>query len=328
MKEKIILSTNQQGISRAIFQDNQWLVSKVLSQDVRCLAQHKVYEEVIYAGTQQNGVYLSEDKGISWSWLGLEKQTVKSITTSSYNPESIYAGIKPANIFFSPDKGKSWQESNSFRRNPQQLSWFSPAEPPFTAYVLGLDLSPTHQDEIIAGIEYGGIHLSTDGGKTWKGHMEGAIKDCHNLKYHRTKGQYVYEGGGVGAGAAISRDGGRSWEQDKQGLDRHYGWAVAADPADPEIWYSSLSKGPMKAHGGKNAKACIFRKRKNQPWEKLKLDQLYEFKHMPYSLICTDEPGFIAAGFSNGSIWWSVDYGDYWQEADLNLGVLHSLILI
>lgn len=329
MHNQIILSASFKGITRAFFRNDQWKTGPVLEhQDVRCLAQHKVYEGVIYAGTQTNGIYISEDKGESWRWLGLENQTIKSVTTSRHHPESIYTGIKPANILYSPDQGKSWQEFNSFRRNPQQLTWFSPAEPPFTAYVLGLDVSPTHKDEIIAGIEFGGVHLSLDGGKSWMGHIEGAIKDCHSLTYHRTNGNYIYEGGGIGVGAAISRDGGRTWEQDKEGLDRHYGWSVAADPEDPETWYASFSTGPMKAHSNKNAQACIYRKNKGLPWKKLKLGFMDEFSYMPYSLISTDQPGLIAAGFKNGDIWWSKDYGNSWQQEKINLGPSHTMIFI
>ena len=37
---------------------------------------------------------------------------------------------------------------------------------------------------------------------------------------------------------------GVTWTQPRAGLDRHYGWAVAADCEHPEVWYASLSPGP------------------------------------------------------------------------------------
>ena len=89
---------------------------------------------------------------------------------------------------------------------------------------------------------------STDGGKTWKDHRRGELRDCHTLLSHPFAGGWVYEGGGTGGGVAISRDDGNTWEQPKKGLKMHYGWAVAADYERPEVVYFSVAPGPFKAH--------------------------------------------------------------------------------
>jgi hypothetical protein len=326
MLQNIILSANKKGITRAVYKDGKWFTENVLlNEEVNCLARYRFYNEMILAGTQGNGIFISKDSGSTWTKLNLEGVIVKSIATAK---GQIWAGVKPANVMVSYDEGVSWLEIKTFRRMPQMLSWFSPAEPPFTAYVLGLDVSPEDNTTVVAGIEFGGVHISNDGGKTWKGHIKGAIRDCHNLFYHKKYGNYIYQGGGTGTGAAISRDGGKTWNQYKEGLDRSYGWAVAADPENPEIWYASLSSSPMKAHSADNANAYIFKKEKNKPWQKLSGSLPEPIPYMPYSLITTEQAGFVAAGLGNGDVWWSDNYGESWNKLELNMGYSKTMIFV
>ncbi len=105
-------------------------------------------------------------------------------------------------------------------------------------------LSPCDPARIVVGIEFGATVVSDDGGRSWSNHRRGSLRDCHGLRFHPSDGSWVYEAGGTGGGAAFSRDGGRTWTQAREGLDRHYGWAVAADPLEPATWYVSLAPGP------------------------------------------------------------------------------------
>jgi len=170
-----------------------------------------------------------------------------SLAISRTQPGTDYAGTKPALLFVSRDNGASWTELASFRRIPSRWFWFSPAEKPYSAYVQAIALSPTHPQIIIVGIEAGAVIRSTDGGQTWSGHRCSALRDCHSLIFHVSDGDWVYEIGGISAGVSVSRDAGATWTQPKDGLDWHYGWAGAADPIHPEIWYASVSPSAWKA---------------------------------------------------------------------------------
>ncbi|HLF68154.1 MAG TPA: hypothetical protein VI503_02325 [Gaiellaceae bacterium] len=240
---------------------------------------------------------------------GLDGVLVKSLAASPTERGVVYAGTRPALVFVSRDGGGTWSELESFRGIRGRRLWFSPAEKPFTAYVQGLALKPADPSVIVAGIEFGAVVRSEDGGRTWSGHRSGASRDCHSLTFHATDGRHVYEGGGTGP--ATSRDGGRTWDGDRTGLDRKYCWAVAADPADPEVWYVSASTGPRSAHGRGDAEAVISR-RSGGRWERVG----EPFEHMPYELFHVD--GVLHAGLANGEVE-RLD-GEAWTTLPLSLG--------
>jgi len=331
MSMNTFLATTGQGLARASRGANgEWSVELLLSdQDVRCLAADPLNPRVIYAGTQGNGVLRSNDGGKTWRPAGLAGQIVKVLAASRTQPGTVFAGTKPALLFVSRDSGASWTELASFRRIPGRRFWFSPAEKPFTAYVQAIALSPADPSIIVVGIEFGAVVRSSDGGQTWSGHRRGALRDCHSLTFHVTNGDWIYEGGGSGAGVSVSRDAGATWTQPGEGLDRHYGWAIAADPAHPEVWYASVAPHPFKAHSENNAQAVIVRSVGSAPLQPLTGGLPQPLNHMPYALL-TDPtaPGHVYAGLNNGEVWHSTDHGDTWHKLPFCLKGIHRTLLM
>jgi hypothetical protein len=335
MNEKIFLSTTNGGIARAIPSAGQWKIEQVYqgSDSVSCLVSDPLNPNILYAGTNGGGVLRSDDCGLTWQPAGMHGQIVKSLAISPHTPGVVYAGIKPSAVFITRDSGASWQELMGFRGIRGRAFWRSPAEPPdFRAYVMGLAISPVDPDIVIAGIEFGAVVRSDDGGKTWSNHRKGALRDCHSLLFHSNNGSWVYEGGG--GGAAVSRDGGITWQQPRAGRDRHYGWACAADPQHPEIWYLSASKMMTRsmvpaAHIDGQANAYIYRSTGGAPWEKLGGGLPQPLNYMAYTLLTDpNAPGHIYAGLSSGEIWHSTDYGDNWQKLPLNMGGIHTKLIM
>ncbi len=332
MSQTVLLAITDHGVARAVTQQTvgAWSVEASLAdQDIRCLAADPARPNVVYAGAQGAGVLRSDDGGQTWQSSGLAGSIVKSLAVSHAVPGTVYAGTKPALIYVSRDGGARWDELTSFRRIRSRWLWFSPAEKPFSAYVQALALSPHDPNIVIAGIEFGAVVRSADGGKTWSGHRRGALRDCHSLAYHPFHDGWVYEGGGTGAGVAVSRDAGTRWEQPRAGLDRHYGWAVAADCDHPEVWYASLSPGPMKAHSAANAQAAIFRSTGGADWQRLSGGLLQPLNAMPYALL-TDPAvsGRVYAGLRNGEVWHSTDYGDTWRRLAFQFPAVFGMALL
>src|SRR5574341_910823 len=95
------------GIARATRQGpDQGSVEHLLGDlAVRCLTADLLHSNVIYAGTQGQGVLRSEDCGASWRPAGLAGQTIKSLAASRAEPGTIFARLKPAAVFASRDGG-------------------------------------------------------------------------------------------------------------------------------------------------------------------------------------------------------------------------------
>lgn len=334
---RILLVTTGDGLARAECDENgEWSTTSALG-GVRVTALTAASGEgnVLYAGTHGRGVLRSDDRGRTWQPAGMANQIVKSLAASPHDGEVLYAGVKPAGIFVSRDGGESWNELEGLQRVRGRRFWFSPAEPPdWRPYVHALSVSPTNPDVIVAGIEFGAVVRSADGGRTWSNHRKGAIRDCHGLSFHATDGDWVYEAGASLVGAAVSRDGGLSWRQPKEGLEHHYGWACAADPERPEVWY--LSAGPFgltgtpQAHKDGEANAAIYRSADGGAWERLGGGLPEPMDYLAYALVTDPQtPGRLLAGLANGEVWHTEDYGDSWARLPLNLGrVYYRMILI
>lgn len=329
MTFSVFLSTTWPGIARAERNGNDWLVEQVSDVDARCLAVDGASGEVV-AGTHGNGVWRSSDGGRTWGRAGLEGSIVKSLATTPAQPGLVVAGTKPTMIWISEDGGSTWAELSAFADIPGRSLWRQPAERPSTAYVQALAVSPTDPDVIVAGIEAGAVVRTNDRGRTWSGHRKGACRDCHSLTFHARDGNHVYEGGGglMHHGVAVSRDAGETWSRPPDGLDRKYGWAVAADPLRPEVCYVSLSPGAMKAHGNRSAEAMIFRTVGLEGWEALSGGLPTPLTSMPYALLTSPgSPGHIDAGLADGDIWHSEDLGDTWRQLQVKMpGIYRSLV--
>ena len=334
MADRIFISTTGSGLARAACSPAGKVEVEMLlaGANVQCLAVDPLNENRVYAGTQGDGVLRSDDRGRSWRPLGPAGATVKAVAASPVQKDVVYAGSKPAHLFVSADAGVSWEELRAFRHIRWRRLWFSPGERPFIGYVHAIALSPQDAQRIVVGIEFGATVVSCDGGKSWSNHLRGSLRDCHGLCFHAADGRWVYEAGGTGGGAAYSRDGGLTWKNARQGLDRHYGWAVAADPADPATWYVSAAPGPSQAHGGHDAQACIFRhdiSRHGGEWRRLGGGLPQPLAHMPYALITDPRaPGALYAGLSGGEIWYSGDRGESWQPLPVAMGAIRRALVM
>jgi hypothetical protein len=314
-----------------------WEVSQVFSGvKVNCIVQDPHSPKRIYIGTQTQGILSSTDLGGTWEKVGLGEVPVKALAFDPQATQAIYAGGKPVTLYVTHNGGKSWQELPALRMM-RKWWWFSPADPPgMLPYVNSLAVSPTDPDVLLAGIEAGAVMRSEDLGESWSGHLPGSDRDCHSLKFHLTDGQWVYEGGGM-SGVAFSRNGGKNWSKPKEGLGTKYGWMVAADPENPEIWYLSASvqgnllKGEFTppAHQEGRARAHIYRKIGDTPWQMLSGGLPDPMDYLAYGLVTVSgAPGHLFAGLGNGDVWHTADYGESWTRLPFNMGGVHQAMLV
>jgi hypothetical protein len=113
-----------------------------------------------------------------------------------------------------------------------------------------------------------------------------------------------------------------SWAPADDGRDRHYTWAVAPDPVDPDRWWISASTGPYAAHGRGSAEARLYRWSGDGPWEAL----TGELDSMPYALLAVD--GLLLAGYKDGRLAESRDGGDSWRDVELEGDAIPSVVAL
>jgi hypothetical protein len=252
---------------------------------------------------------VSEDAGATWRDTGLPEADVFSVAISAVDGV-FYAGCEPSMLFASADRGQTWRELSALREIPSAPTWSFPPRP-WTSHVRWIAPSPHDGSLLLAGIELGGLMRSEDGGATWADHAPGAQRDVHALAWHPGVPGRAYEAGG--GGAAWSFDGGVSWQPADEGRDRHYTWALAVDPGDPDCWYVSASTGPFAAHGRRSAEAYVYRW--DGSWRQLDGGLPQPLHSMAYALAFVG--GRLFAGLADGTIYVSADKGDSWRQLEL-----------
>jgi photosystem II stability/assembly factor-like uncharacterized protein len=284
----------------------------------------------VYVGTFDDGIYRTLDGGAHWEQVGesIPHQRVLSIAISPSDRvnglNAVFAGTEPSNLYRSEDDGATWQEFSELPKLPSSPGWSFPPRP-WTSHVRWI--APHHADPNLlhVGIELGGVMRSTDGGATWEDRKPGSYHDSHAVLTHPIALERVYEA--AGGGVALSTDAGETWREVDDGMDRHYVWGLAVDPADPDLWYVSASHSARYAHGRNGqAEAHLYRKRGDQPWELLTLGQPNPLPYMPYALLTLrEQPNTLLAGMNNGQIIRSDDAGDSWRTLDVDVNEILAL---
>jgi photosystem II stability/assembly factor-like uncharacterized protein len=288
-----------------------------------CIAADPADPDRLYVGTFDNGLFASSDGGASWSRpeQGLDEPRVLSVAVSRSHKESgrsvVYAGTEPSNLYRSEDGGRGWQLLPALRQIPSEPRWSFPPRP-WTHHVRTIALHPTDPDWLAVGIELGGVMRSRDAGATWSDHNPQAPSDAHELLTHPLAPHRLYEV--AGQGVARSEDLGSSWASFDTGLDRHYAWAEAIDPDDPDLWYVATSHSPFAAHGDGDGEAKLWRSRGNG-WTAVDTwGDARELRRMPYALgTLPGEPGALLVGLRGGVFLRTDDAGESWTRLPVQL---------
>jgi tetratricopeptide (TPR) repeat protein/photosystem II stability/assembly factor-like uncharacterized protein len=115
--------------------------------------------DIVYAGTENSGIYKSINGGLTWepAQLGLGGGTVHTLAIDPTNPDVLYAGILDAGVYKSTDGGLTWKPTMSdegLLSNMWQLTsavTIDPQDPRHLLFLAGWD-----------------VYESTDAGASWE----------------------------------------------------------------------------------------------------------------------------------------------------------------
>jgi len=174
-------------------------ITSLSNYDISSLAVGPKSPRVVYLGTENGGLYMSDDGGEHWRFNeiqsvggGLDGPTVFSIGFNAGRPSTLWVGSQLEGVFSSEDNGEHWS-----RRGLRGQS------------VYEIIPDPTSQNIVYAVTDGKGVLRTTDGGRNWRS-MRGLPRSAIVLIL-RAKDNTLYSW--VGRTVFVSRDHGTTWQR-------------------------------------------------------------------------------------------------------------------
>ena len=325
--------------------NGEWVADlHIVGSRPQCVAVDPLRPQQVYCGTFDQGLWRSSDAGGSWEHAGegITHEQVMAVAISANERAGdsgvVYAGTEPSALFRSEDRGDTWRELATLRQLPSAPTWSFPPRP-YTSHIRWITPDPLVAGRLFAAIEAGALVRSLDGGQTWEDRKPGGPFDTHTLIMHRLAPNHLYSAAGdgfmqPGNGFVASDDGGDTWYRPDAGLEYHYLWSAAADPADPTTIVISAAPGPQEAHNPRHAESAIYRRAAGSQWQQVR-SGLPEARGLLTSVLSTNEvePGVFYAA-NNKGVFRSADSGSNWEAMTIlwpvgtRLGRAHGLVVV
>jgi photosystem II stability/assembly factor-like uncharacterized protein len=251
-------------------------------ETVREVARDPFNPKKLYAATLTE-IHVSENNGESWQWLpsgGIDYRDIWTMAVHPTRPNEIYVGTLPAAVYVSDNGGRSFRELAAFRNLPDYHKWTFPPGA-HVAHARSIALDARVPDEIVVGIEEGGVARSRDRGVTWEDisgpaspaafpkvndpagivpyemgrHEEGRVyRDVHWVTRHPTRLETLFASTGIGT--YRTDDGGEKWTKCEYGMGRAYAIPMINHPAVPDrIFLGAAENGPATWAGHRTVRA-------------------------------------------------------------------------
>jgi hypothetical protein len=251
-------------------------------ETVREVAADPFHPNKLYAATLTE-IHVSEDGGASWQWLpsgGIDYRDIWTMAVHPTRANEIYVGTLPAAVFVSENGGRSFRELAAFRSLPDYHKWtFPPGAHVPHARCIALDARVP--DEILVGIEEGGVARSRDRGESWEDisgpasptafpkvndpagivpyemgqHEDGRVyRDVHWVTRHPTRVDTLYASTGIGT--YQTNDAGKTWTKCEYGMGRAYAIPMSNHHSAPDrLFLGAAENGPASWPGYRTVRA-------------------------------------------------------------------------
>jgi hypothetical protein len=217
-----------------------------------CLAVDSEQPELVYAGTEHSGLFLSKNGGGQWMRANPNVPKMMLFSALALNG-SVLVGTVPSAVYRSKKEG-GWEELEGVRVNSAAATF--PPSPELQSRTRYLARDPFEPTRLYAGIEVGGLLVSDDTGRSWRPANEGLTDpDVHEVLPCEGKPGLVLAACGEGVFRSLDRS--AHWEEvTPAGHD--YGMSVTED-GNGVLYLGSAKGRPNTWIREEGANAAILR---------------------------------------------------------------------
>lgn len=151
----ILYCSTESGAYRGTNGGGRWTKLLLNASGIRTIAQSKSNPSILAAGTEEDGIYVSTDRGATWEQrrAGVVSRTFYSVEFDPRDANVIYAAGYATGMYKSIDGGVTWSRKNSGLD---------------CASIHSIAIDPFDTRRVYAGSIGRGVFLSEDAGETWK----------------------------------------------------------------------------------------------------------------------------------------------------------------
>jgi photosystem II stability/assembly factor-like uncharacterized protein len=281
--------------------------------------------ERAYCGTFDNGLWKTDNNGLTWEKTLLDTDGSSIVSLSVGHIEKgekgfgkLFVGMEPSIIYLSIDGGNKWEKIDEFNELTSSSIWSFPPRP-WTHHVRWIESDVNNENYIFAAIEAGALIRSVDGGKSWIDKVNDGPYDTHTLRTHKKAPQRLYSA--AGDGYFESQDYGNTWHKLVKGLGNHtYLYGLAVNSGDPQNILVSAASNAWKSHAIQDPETFVYRRNseeENRGWI-LSDAGLPDSKGTVISILVSN-PGVKDEFYclNNRGIFCSKDLGLSWSVLDI-----------
>ncbi|MCX6765598.1 MAG: YCF48-related protein [Candidatus Moranbacteria bacterium] len=212
----------------------------ISSVEILSIAIDPANSQIVYIGTRENGIYLSQNGGENWEKINFPPGKVYGLAIDRSNTQVLYAlGVwqKRGKIYKSEDAGGNWKEIYT--------------EPADGTVIISLSINPANFQVLYASTSEGAIFKTENGGETWLNlfKVQGAVTQS---VFDSADGNIVYFSV-LEQGILRTKNGGESFEnleknlQSSAEIGSNRVFSLASDPQRSGTLYAGLDEGIAKS---------------------------------------------------------------------------------
>ncbi|HXG66259.1 MAG TPA: YCF48-related protein [Blastocatellia bacterium] len=315
---RILASVFHDGSSGSVFVSTDgggsWQPSSrgLGTRDVYAFHQLPGSPNVIYAATN-TGVYRSDDRGASWSFVGKEEEKKKPVRRRSKRRTRASVGSAVGRYEAVPvvqrrSSKKKSQPKKAVKKKPAPEEPLGPPLVELTKQVDGIT-SFTDKDGRVGllAATMDGLYRTTDETKGWEKVWIGGYEPngrVYAVATHKDLTNKIFAG--TRQGLFISDDGGATWYRVERGPNEAIVRAIAIDPRDPELILLGTNQFVYRSTNG------------GRSWT-LRGGGLRGGDYMAVAFNPANPDEVVAAEYSRGGVYRSTDKGNTWERIDSEL---------